>query len=139
MALSKRDRKELGRYLRWVANEMELRDWTVALAHEPCSADAEGHASCVDGQRHITVSVNEHFRDSPPEDQRETIVHELIHAHHSGCWRMVQTDLAEALGKPVYYVFCDSYRRAMELNIDALSKTIAKHMPPIDWPKAKRK
>lgn len=87
------------------------------------------------GQKEVGVTFGEHFRERPAESQRETVVHELVHAHLDFCWKMVQTDLGDALGKPVYYVFCDSYRRAMEYAVDALAKTIAKDMPLIEWPK----
>ncbi len=133
--MTKRDRAALGRYVRWVANEMELRDWTVTIGADHCEPLLEGNATCTYGQRHLAIEFGEHFRDRDPEEQRETVVHELVHAHLDVCWKMVQADLADALGKPVYYVFCDSYRRAMEYSVDALSKTIAKHMPLIEWSK----
>lgn len=132
--MKKRDRRALLEYVRWVANEIELRDWTVELDRDACDDDRAGHAVCIDGQRHVTVAVNANFRGYSPEEQRETIVHELLHAQHAVCWRMVQTDLAEPMGKIAYYVFCDSYRRAMEYTVDALSKALAKHMPLIEWP-----
>lgn len=125
--------------MRAIADELELRDWTIELAHDPCEDDLEGTADCVYGQRHLTIAVHKEFRDRPASDQRETIVHELIHAHTKVCWQMVQQDLAELIGKPAYYVFCDSYRRAMEYSIDALSKAVAGHMPLIDWPSADKR
>lgn len=131
--MKKRQRKALGHYLRWVANEMQLRDWTVQLAHVPCSPDTDAQIVCREGQKLLTVSVAPHFLELDPEEQRETIVHELVHAHWETCWRMVQRDLADALGKPTYYVFADSYRRGMEYGVDALAKTIAPSMPLIDW------
>jgi hypothetical protein len=133
--MTKRDRAALGRYVRWVADHMELRDWTLTLGYDECEDHLEASAHCTYGQRHLAIEFNERFRSRPAADQRETVVHELVHAHLDVCWKMVQTDLAEALGKPVYYVFCDSYRRAMEYSVDALSKTIAPHMPLIDWPR----
>lgn len=138
MALSKRERKALLRYMRWVANEMELRDWELELDPDQCAEDVAGHCQVTGGLRHARISVASNFREHSPEEQRDTIVHELVHIHLDGSWRMVQHDLGDALGKPVYYVFCDSYRRAMELGVDALSKSIAKHLPLIEWPKAKK-
>lgn len=132
--MRKRDRRELGRYVRHVADLMELRDWTVCIGHEPCEDRCDAVVHCVNGQRKLTISFSRGFRDLPAEEQRETVVHELVHAHADVCWKMVQTDLAEALGKPVYYVFCDSYRRAMEFQVDALARALARHMPLIDWP-----
>jgi hypothetical protein len=133
--MRKRDRKALGEYIRWVANEMELRDWTIVLDADPADDGLIGHCICVNGQREARIAVASNFREHPPEEQRETIVHELLHVHHEGCWRMVQTDLAEPMGKIGYYVFCDSYRRAMEYAIDGTAKALAKHLPLIDWPK----
>lgn len=131
--MTRRERTALTRYIRWVANEMNLRDWTVVLDDDPCVEGLDGSASCANSQRHIVIAVAATFRDYPPAEQRETIVHELLHAHHEYCWRMVQTDLAEPLGKIAYYMFCDQYRRAMEYTVDALAKTIAPRMPMIDW------
>lgn len=136
--MRKRDRRALLEYIRWVANEIELRDWTVELDRDPCDQERAGHAVCVDGQRLVLIAVHANFRNHPPEEQRETIVHELCHAHHEACWRMVQTDLAEPLGKIGYYVFCDAYRRSMEYSVDGLAKALAKHMPFIEWPERKR-
>lgn len=130
--MTTRDRKALGGYIRDIADKMELRDWTIDVEHEPC----EGYnavAHCTYGQRRVSIAFAADFRDYPPAEQRETVVHELIHAHHAVCWHMVQNDLGDALGKPVYYVFCDSYRRAMEYQVDALAKVIARHMPLIEW------
>jgi hypothetical protein len=131
--VKKRDRKALAKYVRWVANEMELRDWelTVEFATDP---DYLGHCVCSKSQHHASISVADNFRDHSAEEQRETIVHELLHIHLEVPWRMVQTDLAEPLGKVSYYIFCDSYRRALEYAIDGMSKALAKHLPLIDWP-----
>lgn len=133
--MTKRDRAALGRYLRWVADAMELRDWTVTLGDGVCEDHLEAEALCTFGQKDIGITFGAEFRDRSAESQRETVVHELVHAHFDACWKMVQGDLADALGKPVYYVFCDSYRRAMEYAVDGLSKSIAKHLPLIEWPK----
>lgn len=137
--MSKRDRAALCAYIRVIADKLELRDWTIELAHAPCADYLEGQADCVFGQRHIEIALHKDFRDRPAADQRETIVHELLHAHTKVCWQMVQDDLAEPLGKPAYYLFCDSYRRAMEYQVDALAKTISRHMPLIEWPNADKR
>lgn len=135
--MKKRDHRELCRYIRWVANELGLHDWTIHVMHEPAESNKSGNIHCTDGARECFISFAWNFRSLPAEEQRETVVHELLHAQHATCWHMVQSDLAEALGKPTYYVFCDSYRRAMEYSVDALAKAIAPRFPLIDWPKRK--
>jgi hypothetical protein len=137
--VTKRQRRALAEYIRWVADALELRDWTITLDHEPCEEHLMGHVHCTNSARNLSIAVNASFLDYTPEDQRETIVHELVHAHWETCWKMIQGDLGDALGKPVYYVFCDSYRRAMEYGVDGLAKALAKHMPLIEWPEAKKR
>jgi hypothetical protein len=137
--LSKRDRAALCTYIRAIADKLELRDWTIELARDPCDDETEGTADCIYGQRHLTIALHREFRERDPLDQRETIVHELIHAHMKVCWQMVQQDLADLIGKPAYYVFADSYRRAMEYSVDALSKVISRQMPLIEWPRADKR
>jgi hypothetical protein len=131
--VKKKQRKALGAYVRYIANELNLRDWTIHICHAPAEEGRAGGCRCTDGMREATLWFGWNFCDLDAEEQRETVVHELLHIHHDGCWKMVQTDLAEALGAPTYHVFCDSYRRSMEFMIDALAKAIAPKLPLIDW------
>lgn len=133
--MTKRERAALGRYVRWIANELELRDWTITIDDDPCDEAFAARVECTEGRKHATISFNERFTTYAPEDQRQTIVHELVHAHLAVCWRMVQTDLVNPLGHEGYGFFCDSYRRAQEYAVDAIADALAKHMPLIAWPK----
>ena len=130
------DRGELERYVRWVADEIELRDWTITLDDEPCDDDYTAQIACTEGRKHAVLSVNRKFREYAPDEQRQTIAHELVHAHHEMCWRIVQKDLLQPLGQETYNVLCDGYRRAMEYCVDAVADALAKHLPLIDWPEA---
>jgi hypothetical protein len=134
--MTKRDRNALARYIRWVADAIELRDWTITLDDEPCDPDYNARVDCSEGRKHATIAFHAKFREMDPEDQRQTIVHELVHAHHAVTWRMVQTDLLRPLGQETYGVFVDSYRRAMEYCVDATADALVKHLPLIRWPKA---
>jgi hypothetical protein len=133
--MKKRDRKALGGYIRDLADKLYLRDWTFHIDHVPCNEDFLASIECAKHQHEATISLAADFRDREPEIQRETIIHELLHVHHENCWRMIQTDLKEPLGKVAYYIFCDAYRANMELAIDSMNKAIALHMPFIEWPK----
>lgn len=137
--MTQRDRKTLGEYVRAVADQLWLRDWKFHLMHEPCEEGKAGNVVCVEGQREANISLARHFSELDPEEQRETIIHELVHCHLEACWRMVQGDLDEPLGKVGYYVFCDAYRRNMELAVDALAKALAPHFPLISWPAKRRR
>jgi hypothetical protein len=120
--------------MRWIADEIELRDWTITLADEPCDSDYTAKINCIEGRKHAVIAFNPEFREMDPDDQRQTIIHELVHAHHAICWRMVQSDLIQPLGQETYNIFADSYRRGMEYCVDAVADALAKHMPLIEWP-----
>jgi hypothetical protein len=139
--VTKRDRKVFVEYVRWLKNDLGLRDYTIHLEYEAGEPE-EGrggvrvaHCACIDGAREATISFFSGIRYLPRDQVRESIVHELLHCHHDPCWRMVQSDLSEPLGKIAYYVFCDSYRRQMEFMVDGIAKAIAPRLPLIDWPK----
>lgn len=131
--MTKPERAALLHYIRWMADAMGLRDWTVALGDSPCDNKLSAQCSCTNGQKHVTISVCADFRGMPIDEVRETIVHELVHAHFEPCWQQVRADLLEHLGQATYNVFVDSFRRNMEYSVDGISRAIAGHMPTIDW------
>lgn len=132
--MKKRDRKALGRYVRHVADLMELRDWTVELGREPTPDGIAGRCNIVYGRKLARIGVASDFRDDDPESQRQTIAHELVHCHLDSAYNMVQNDLEDLLGKPADTVFLLGYKRQMEYGVDALASAIAKHLPLIEWP-----
>jgi hypothetical protein len=134
--MRKRDRKALGRYIRWCADAMELRDWTIELMHDPCEPDCNASVEIVYGRKFARVFVNQDFRAYDPERQRHTIVHELVHLHLESACSMVRNDLEHYLPRPVDHVFWEGYKRQVEYGVDALASAIAKHLPLVEWPDA---
>jgi hypothetical protein len=143
--VKKRDRKELGRYVRAVADEMGLRDWTLNLeVDSPDTPDGAPDgmrwgASCepVPGRKAATITFDPCHREAQPEDLRETVVHELTHCHFFGVWDTIRRDLLRSLGQDSYDLFTAGVERHMEYGIDAIAEVIAKQMPLIEWPKRK--
>lgn len=131
--MTKAERKVLGGYVRDTADAMELRDWTIELMHDPCEDGAMATVNSPFGRKLARVWVCEDFRERSAEEQRDTIVHELVHLHLESAASMVRTDLEEHLGKQADKLFFDAWRRLFEYGIDGLSAAIAKHLPLIDW------
>jgi hypothetical protein len=109
-------------YLRHLADEMGLRDWTVFVHSD--SPDDNRHmaeADCVYGQKRINVSVADKFFGGDEEDHRKTLVHELIHAHlapmHHYLHRVLEDSEFEA------------YQLTMEYAVDGMAEEWAKHLP----------
>lgn len=133
--MTRRDRKALGRYIRFVADAMELRDWTFVLSHDPAPDDCHAHITNTYGRKLAVIQVASDFRSAPPEQQRQTICHELVHCHLESSTNMVLNDLSEHLGKQADWLFWESFKRQIEYGVDALASALAKHMPLIVWPK----
>lgn len=132
--MTKQDRKALAEYVRSVANEMELRDWTIEVLAEPCADGNVAYVTCTFGRKQAQVSFAHDFRDRAPEEQRDTVVHELVHLHLESATSMVRNDLEPWLGKQADAMFFDGYRRQIEYGVDALAAAVAKHLPVIAWP-----
>jgi len=136
-----RDISELERYIRWIANEMGLRDWTfhVVIAQPTAkgSDDGSGHewgAMCtpIPGRKHATLTFHPERRDDELAELRQTVVHELVHCHFFGLWDTCRRDLP--LDEEAYEMWIEGVRRHMEYGVDAVADAIAPRMPLIKWP-----
>lgn len=132
--------RKAGNYARRLADDMGLRDWTISITSDEPSAEelgARGGGVPVAaqnsgvGRKECELFFSEaFFEDDYGDDQRrETVVHELIHAHMTGMWHMIYYDLEDHMNPPAYAVFHDSFRRSMEYATDALAEALAPHMP----------
>lgn len=133
--MSTRERAALGRYIRWVANALGLRDWTFELLKDPCDDDCWAVCSPTYGRKLAKLSFSSDFRGHDPSSQRATVVHELLHCVFAAEQDHVRTHLPRHLAQSTYDVFQDTYRQMHEYAIDGLAVAIAPHMPLIKWPK----
>lgn len=131
--MKKRERKALGHYIRWIADEMGLRDWNLHLLREPADDDCNAQARIIYGRKVCSIRVSEEFRTFEPERVRHSIVHELIHCHTAAADNTVQHDLTEHIGVCAADIFHSGYRRHAEYAVDGLADALSPHMPLIDW------
>lgn len=141
--MKKRDRRELERYIRGIADAMGLRDWTLALAVEtvgrsnaPNRTEGEWGATSqsTPGRKHALITLPKDARALDREELRQTVVHELVHCHFACLWDTLRLDLGHILTEKVYWVWIAGVERAMEYGVDAVADAIAPRMPLIDWP-----
>ncbi len=139
--MRKCDRKALGKYVRWIANEMELRDWTfnVVVGRPDSPLNPDGHewgASCgpIPGRKAATLTFAPWLRDGSREDLRQCVVHELTHCHFFGLWDTARRDTLAQMGQGAYDVWIAGVERHMEYGVDAMADALAKHLPLIEWP-----
>lgn len=138
--LTGKQRRRLSTYVRWVANAMDLRDWTLILVHDPPTDEAaSGEVRCVLGRRVAEIRFDpEWILDRSPAEVRHTVVHELVHCQLADPHNLVQHVLPDihgpgrkrsVLGQTGYDAFYGAFLLAIEHSVDALASTIAPHMP----------
>lgn len=126
--MDKKDRVRYDKYLRTVADNMNLRDWDVGVGRVPADDGLNAQAHGAYGRKILTVYVAPDFLDRSKEGQRQTCVHELLHAHFNGVTQAMTTAL-NARKKNWLDTLDDQVRLALEFGIDATADIIASQMP----------
>lgn len=131
-------RSALEAYVSEVRALLRLAHWTLMIPDEWPEEGDEVLAVIVPGdQRYIAhLRLGPGFWGLDPSDQRNSVVHELLHLHHVrltdavrlGQWR-------QQVGQGLYDHLIDQVKREAELMVDALTSVIAPAMPlPPAWP-----
>ena len=132
--MKKKQRKTLESYVRWVADEIGLRDWTFHMDWDnPADEDDAASVWWPDGQKNARIRWNARFMEYRPELQRRYVVHELVHCHFSAMQDTVENDLTPHLSRPTYDLYSRGFRRQLELGVDAVADALARRLPLIDW------
>ena len=127
-------RRQVATYLRDLADRMELRDWTVRFLHEPCGDGSLAECRVVYGRKWVDVQVCSRFFDMPPDEQRQTLVHELVHCHFDAVEGVMRdARQAKAFPKRARRVVEHAQHRAVEHGVDAVAEALAPHMPMPPW------
>ena len=107
-------------YVRQLADTLRLRDWRIEV-YEDAPADSTATASCcpVQGRKFAVIRLGESFLTDPPDDQRHTLTHELLHCHLGPMTRMIEAHD----GLP------PAANLAMEYCVDGLADAIAPLLP----------
>lgn len=133
-------RAALVTYIDMTRRALHLGDWQIDIRFDADEDDAAA-TDLVDGRRCATIRFpadGDGFLDATPEDQRETVVHELLHCLHGEITWMCESDLAEVLADDTHRLWMLSFRRAMELTVDRLAGLLAPHLPAPDLPSPSR-
>jgi hypothetical protein len=121
--------RSLTRYVAAIAEDFGLGDWEICVLDEsPDSATALASCEAVFGRRMANLRFSHAFFHSPPEDQRNTVVHELLHAHLAATDQAVE-DHVGLLGSEARVIARNTYNTAREYAVDALAAAIADKYP----------
>lgn len=119
--------EKLQAYAREVADQMRLKDWEIEVEKDEPEDDSDFACSGpAYGRKYATIRVCDDFFKAKPDEQRQTICHELIHCCLAAPTRYVDTltdehDLTKAQRK--------AFHSHLEYSIDGLADAFAPFMP----------
>lgn len=117
-------RQAFAPYVRDLADRLRLRDWTVVVKDdEPEDKDSHASIHCVYGRKRALLRLSDDFLGDDPEDQRHTVVHELLHCHlDDAYWYAIDRIGGDAAAR-------QAFDRFAEKAVDGLADAIAPLMP----------
>jgi hypothetical protein len=133
--MTDRKYRSLARYTFKVAKELGLGHLDLELhsagpnAHGLGSQRAAGEYEGIYGRNAGIIRVTKDFDCIPPEEQRVTIVHELIHAHTAQVRDFVHRSVAGVMTEAAFDIFQIAYRQQDELFTETLAQALAPKVP----------
>lgn len=129
--MSRKRMDEIGAWLRETADKVGLRDWYFELKHVPLaeSDDCGATIVCLPGRKVAYVRLRHDFPTWKREDQRATLLHELLHVHLDPISKATNEDsiVAALLGKPAAAQHSAEVHWCIEHAVDAIAYEMAKH------------
>lgn len=119
-------RNALGEYISYLLLIVESTDWRVQISSEyPDGEDAMASIECIYGRRLANLRLCKDFPTLKPEQQRHTLVHEILHIVTDACDNVIQNaDLPAVLGRPAYTILNATWRTQVEYLTDTLAYAI---------------
>lgn len=104
-------------YLKYLQRELGLSHWEIELAEESSPEGSVASVSVTPSVWHARIWLNHVFLDKTPEEQRTTIVHELLHVWFDQAHHFARDFLNEQGTR--------AFRSMYEQSIEGLAKSIA--------------
>ncbi len=124
---------QLSEYVGFLMRHMRLQHWTVKVESQHSDDGLGASIQCVYGRLMAYLRVADDFWECPIEEQRETLVHELIHLHFDAMDRVAR-NLEGVLSKEGFEIHSRVHMASMETGVDAMATVLAQHIPLPLWP-----
>lgn len=115
-------------YTRQIAVAMGLGGWHIEECADPASEGCLAEIEPTYGQRHAKLSLCKDWDDLPAEEQRDTIVHELVHVHLAHLTQL-SYDIVDGLEPSATKAAQAALNLAEEYIVDAIAGAWAPYMP----------
>lgn len=116
-------------YVDQLREPLRLLDWTVTVSDQaPVNPDHAASVETLYGRQMATICLSRDFLTDDPEEQRQTIVHELLHLHTNRA-KNVFSRIVEGRTEGWLRLGGDFHREAIEYTTDILADIIAPFLP----------
>ncbi len=123
------DHVYLDAYVREVAQKLKCGDWTISLPHDRfCEDDAHATIQFTSGKRVAVIRFGADLLDRSREEQRHTIVHEVIHILINPMESAFDA-LSSQITSATYSVAWSNFNRHLEEATDQLAFVLAPMLP----------
>lgn len=123
------DYEILAQYIRYAADSLNLKDWNIELDNTaPDNSSVLAESAIFEKGYRTIIRLCHEFRVLPDDEQRETIVHELLHVHTKHLFDDMYSAVDEM--KPMMERI---FNVRVERLIDTLSRTFKDILEPIKW------
>lgn len=124
--LNDAEHADLQTYARDLADRLGLKDWEVTIDRSRPPGDALAYVHVQTDVHHSLISVGDEFRHCAPEQQRELLTHELLHAHHDRIDTHIM-HVQDVIGGQSL----DVLRRTIHDDIEQLTDRLARAIAPL--------
>jgi hypothetical protein len=121
--------EEFMEWVRTCANTLGLSDWEIEVRRESLPDDTLGRCFVPRARQSARILIGDTFAEASREEQRATIVHELLHCHFAPLVEIVEESLPMLLGKPAYHSFETAHDLALERCLEAQAVAFANLLP----------
>jgi len=122
-------------YVAAAAPLLRLSDWTIRVLREPPEDDAYATMTPLEQSRYADMRVADSFLELPTAEQRQTLVHEMVHCHlfflHE-CAEAAFVELAAEMGRKAHKLAAKMFTNELERATDALADALGPLLPPFD-------
>lgn len=118
----------LSAYIRELGDALLLRDWDLKLSRAFCDDSNHATISLHNAKNQGEVFLGRDWLARTPEERRQTMVHELLHAHTARLCRTM-TRLQENDSRDLIEYVDAAFDNEEEIFIDTLSRILAPFLP----------
>lgn len=115
-------------YIRLLADRLLLRDWHFVVSRTEADAGNRAQVGIHHKKDEAEVFLSEAWLAYPPEQQRQTLTHELLHAHLGRLCR-VMTRLKEQDDREVVRYANTAFDEEEEIVVETLARILAPMLP----------